>query len=73
MGWGNKKGGYLTRYFTEFAKPGRYAAKIADDILEKIEHLDQDDFPDRISPQIKYSRPILAFAPFLYDTDSADL
>lgn len=65
VGWGGKVGGYLSRYFAMYAKPGRYAFQIADDILQRIEYMDQDDFPEAISPQIKYSRPGLAAAPFL--------
>ena len=54
VGWGGKVGGYLSRYFAMYAKPGRYAFQIADDILQRIEYMDQDDFPEAISPQIKY-------------------
>ncbi len=67
VGWGGKVGGYLTRYFAMYAKPGRYAFQIADDILQRIEYMDQDDFPDAISTQIKYSRPALAVAPYLIE------
>ena len=65
VGWGNSLGGYLTRRFTQFAEPGRYTFHIADDVIEKIEREDQDDFSGVISTQIKYSRPILAGTPFL--------
>ena len=65
VAWGNQEGGFLTRRFVEAAVPGRYAMHLADDIIEKIERYDQSKFDAVISPQVKYSRPALAAAPFL--------
>lgn len=65
MGYGTFAGGFLTRYFVAHAKPGRYACKIADDILRDIEVKEQRSVQGVISTQIKYSRPGLALAPFL--------
>lgn len=67
VGWGGSSGGYLTRYFAMYAKPGRYIFNIADDILQRIEYVDQDDFKEKISTQVKYARPALAVAPFLQE------
>lgn len=65
-GWGTTLGGYLTRRFTQFATPGRYSIKIADDIIATIETEDQlSEDIGVISTQFKCSRPAICLAPFL--------
>ena len=66
FGWGTILGGYLTRRFTQFADPGRYSIKVADDIIHTIEMEDQIS-PEIgvISTQYKCSRPAICLAPLL--------